>query len=64
MGALRFSGGGGVVVDFRALRGELGGLPTTVAQFADGSNTWETWYYDGYLFTGDLARGMDVLKFV
>ncbi|MCA1811568.1 MAG: hypothetical protein LC623_06105 [Halobacteriales archaeon] len=22
-----------------------------------------TWYYDGYLFTGDLARGMDVLAF-
>ncbi len=62
--AMSFYGAGVVVVDFTALRGEQGGLPTTVAQFADGSNTWETWYYDGYLFTGDLARGMDVLKFV
>jgi hypothetical protein len=33
-----------------------------VDQFNQGTNTWEVWYYDGYLVTGDLARGMDVLR--
>ncbi|HWH08241.1 MAG TPA: hypothetical protein VNX21_03510, partial [Candidatus Thermoplasmatota archaeon] len=37
--------------------------PRVVDAWADKSDTWEVWYYNGYLFTGDLARGMDVLKF-
>ena len=37
--------------------------PRVVDAWADGSDTWEVWYYNGYLFTGDLARGLDVLKF-
>lgn len=61
--AMSFYGAGVVVIDFTDVRNEQGGVASTVAQFADGSNTWETWYYNGYLFTGDLARGMDVLKF-
>lgn len=61
--AMSFYGAGVIVVDFTDIRRETPGLPTVLAQFADGSNTWETWYYNGYLFTGDLARGMDVLKF-
>jgi hypothetical protein len=44
------------------LRTEGNRFPTVVAQYSDNSDTWETWYYSGYLFTGDLARGMDVLK--
>ncbi len=26
--------------------------------------TWDAWYYQGYVFTGDITRGMDVLTFV
>jgi hypothetical protein len=61
--AMSFYGAGVIVIDFTALRNEQPGLPMTVAQFADGSNTWETWYYNGHLYTGDLNRGMDVLEF-
>lgn len=62
--AMSFYGAGVVVVDFTGMRSENVGTATTVAQFAQNSNTWETWYYNGYLFTGDLNRGMDVLTFV
>lgn len=62
--AMSFYSAGVVVIDFTGVRGEGAGLAETVAQFADASDTWETWYYQGYLFTGDLARGMDVLQFV
>lgn len=56
--AMAFYSAGVMVVDFTD--------PTHVralAQFADSSNTWEVWYNQGYLFTGDLARGFDVLTF-
>ncbi|HUR61335.1 MAG TPA: hypothetical protein VM286_03095 [Candidatus Thermoplasmatota archaeon] len=62
--AMSFYGSGVLVIDFTDVRSEGGGLPSTVAQWADHSDTWETWYYQGYLFTGDLNRGMDVLKLV
>lgn len=57
--AMSFYGAGVILLDFTNPS-----LPVVVDQFADGSNTWETWYYDGYLFTGDLNRGMDVLRLV
>ncbi len=60
--AMSFYGSGVVVIDFTAVRGEGNNFPTVVAQYADHSDTWETWYYQGYLFTGDLTRGMDVLS--
>lgn len=60
--AMSWYASGVIVVDYTAVRGEGAGFPETVAQFADDSDTWETWYYQGYLFTGDLARGMDVLR--
>lgn len=56
--AMSFYGAGVILIDFTDPM-----LPVVVDQFADGSNTWETWYYNGYLFTGDLARGMDVIGF-
>jgi hypothetical protein len=37
-------------------------MPTIVDQWNDGTNTWEAWYDQGWIFTGDMARGMDVLK--
>ncbi|HUR25260.1 MAG TPA: hypothetical protein VM327_04500 [Candidatus Thermoplasmatota archaeon] len=62
--AMSFYGSGVVVIDFTDVRGEGNDFPTVVAQYADHSDTWETWYYQGYLFTGDLARGMDVLSLI
>lgn len=55
--AMSFYGAGVVLVDFTQPRAAM-----MVDQFKDHSDTWETWYYNGYLFTGDLLRGMDVLK--
>ena len=34
-----------------------------VDEWNPGTNTWEAWYDNGYIFTGDLARGLDVLTF-
>jgi hypothetical protein len=28
---------------------------------APTSSIWDVWYYQGYLFTGDMSRGMDVM---
>lgn len=57
--AMSFYGDGVILLDFTDPM-----LPVVVDQFAQGSDTWETWYYNGYLFTGDLNRGMDVLALV
>ena len=56
--AMAFYGSGVALVDFSDP-----GAPFLVDQFADGTDTWEVQYYNGYLFTGDLMRGMDVLSF-
>jgi hypothetical protein len=56
--AMAFYGAGVVLIDFTDPT-----LPVMVDQFNQGTDTWEVWYADGYLFTGDLARGMDVFKF-
>lgn len=61
--AMSFYGAGVVLVDFTDVDFAQGKLPTVVDQFARGSDVWETWYNQGYLFTGDLYRGVDVLKF-
>lgn len=34
-----------------------------VDQFNEGTNTWDVRYSNGYLFTGDMNRGLDVLTF-
>ncbi len=59
--AMSYYQDGVILVDFTGI--SAGTLPKQVDQFAMGSDTWETWYAGGYLFTGDLARGMDVLTF-
>ena len=56
--AMAFYGAGVVLVDFSDPK-----MPKMVDQFNEGTDTWEVQYYNGYLFTGDLARGMDVLTF-
>ncbi|HUR63472.1 MAG TPA: hypothetical protein VM241_03220 [Candidatus Thermoplasmatota archaeon] len=59
--AMSYYGDGVILLDFTGIA--AGTLPKVVGQFAQDSNTWETAYYGGYLFTGDLARGMDILGF-
>jgi hypothetical protein len=61
--AMSFYGAGVVLIDYTGVGTPGGPLPKVVSQFADGSDTWETWYNQGYLFTGDLARGMDTIAF-
>jgi len=57
--AMSFYGAGVVLLDFTDAR-----LPQVVDQVKGGGhNVWETWYYNGYLFTGDLNRGFEVLTF-
>ena len=56
--AMAFYGAGVALVDFTDPK-----MPRLVDQWNDGTNTWEVQYYNGYLFTGDLNRGMDVLTF-
>lgn len=56
--AMAFYGRGVALLDFSKPAD-----PRVVDAWADGSDTWEVWYYNGYLFTGDLNRGLDVLKF-
>ncbi len=39
------------------------GLPRIVDQWTTpGVNAWDVRYWDGYLFTGDIYRGLDVIK--
>lgn len=60
--AMSFYGAGTIVVDFTPVRGETPGLPRYVAQYVGaGANVWETWYYNGHLYTGDMGRGMDIV---
>lgn len=56
--AMSFYGAGVVLIDFT-----LPAAPIMVDQYNTGANTWETWYHNGWLVTGDLSRGLDVLSF-
>lgn len=56
--AMAWYAGGVVLVDFTDPT-----FPKQVAQWNTGANAWEAWYYNGYVFTGDLNRGYDVLAF-
>jgi hypothetical protein len=55
--AMAFYGAGTVVLDFTDPSN-----PQVVDQFHQGTNTWDAWYYNGYLFTGDISTGLDVLE--
>lgn len=50
-------GAGTLVMDFTNAT-----LPAIVSQYADATTTWEAIYHNGWIFTGDLAKGMEVLK--
>lgn len=62
---MAFYGAGVALVDFTDP-----GNPVLVDQWrpievdmAGPGTVWDAWYYQGYVFTGDTARGMDVLTF-
>lgn len=56
---MAFYGAGVTLIDFSDPAN-----PWLVDQWNDGTNTWEAWHYNGWIFTGDLNRGLDVLQIV
>lgn len=38
--------------------------PFIVDTFQQGGSVWDAWEWQGYVFTGDMNRGMDVLRLV
>jgi hypothetical protein len=56
--AMGYYGAGVILVDFTDAT-----APYIVDQWNPNTNTWEVWYYNGHLITGDLSRGMDILVF-
>ena len=63
--AMSYYNDGVILIDFTPTGPEGTAViePKVVGEYNDGSDTWETWYDNGYLITGDIARGMDVLGF-
>ena len=63
--AMSYYNDGVILIDFTPTGSEGSSVvePKVVGEFHDGSDTWETWYYGGYLFLGDLNRGLDVIGF-
>ncbi|MGB0652202.1 MAG: LVIVD repeat-containing protein [Thermoplasmatota archaeon] len=55
--AVAFYGRGVQIVDFSDPA-----APFFAASFEEGTDTWDAWYWQGYIFTGDLSRGLDVFK--
>lgn len=53
-----FYGAGVVLIDFTDPS-----QPVMLDQAKGGYNTFEAWYDQGYVFTGDINRGMDVFTF-
>ncbi len=55
--AIAFYGPGVVLVDFTDPRN-----PQIIERWGGGdTTTWDVWFYNGYLITGDITRGMDIL---
>jgi hypothetical protein len=39
--------------------------PTQVGQYiAEGSNAWGAYFHEGYVYQGDMSRGLDVLQYL
>ncbi len=56
--AMGYYGAGVILIDFTDAA-----APRVIDQWTDGTtNVWEVWHAGGYLFTGDQARGMDILE--
>ncbi|MFA5944830.1 MAG: hypothetical protein WC876_10235 [Candidatus Thermoplasmatota archaeon] len=63
--AMSYYNDGVILLDFTPQGPETVSIvePKIIGEFQEGSDTWETWYYGGYLFVGDLERGLDILTF-
>jgi hypothetical protein len=59
LAAVAFYNAGVVIVDFSDPM-----FPKIVAQWNEGTDTWDVWFWQGRLYTGDLARGLDILELV
>ncbi len=53
-----FYAAGVVLVDFNDLDN-----PRIVDRYDPAGDIWDVWFHQGYLMTGDMVRGMDVLGF-
>ncbi|HLE47018.1 MAG TPA: hypothetical protein VI818_01880, partial [Candidatus Thermoplasmatota archaeon] len=56
--AMGYYGAGVLLVDFTD--------PSSariVDQYNQNTSVWEAWYYNGYIVTGDMKRGLDMIKF-
>ncbi|MGB0653518.1 MAG: LVIVD repeat-containing protein [Thermoplasmatota archaeon] len=51
---------GTVIVDFS----DPANAQQVAHYHAPGTNTWESRYYNGHIYTGDTGRGMDILKII
>ncbi len=54
---MAFYSAGVTLVDFQDLDN-----PKITDRWDAGGNIWDVWFHQGYLFTGDMNRGMDVLS--
>lgn len=50
-------GAGTLVMDFTNPT-----LPSIISQYADATDTWEAIYHNGWVVTGDLSKGLEVLS--
>lgn len=55
--AMGYYGAGVILVDFTDPSNAR-----ILDQFNTNAQVWEAWYYNGYIVTGDMARGLDMLK--
>ncbi len=51
---------GTVIVDFS----DPANARQVAHYYESGTNTWEARYYNGHIYTGDMGRGMDILKLI
>ncbi len=64
---MAFYTGGVALIDFTDLANPVIKDQWNSRSVADACSlcaTWDAWYYQGYVFAGDIDRGMDVLSFV
>lgn len=54
---MSFYGAGIVLIEF-----DDPANPAIIAQSQNNANTWDVWEWQGYVYTGDLAKGVQVFK--
>lgn len=54
---MSFYGAGIILIDF-----ENPSSPQIISQVQNQANTWDAWEWQGYIYTGDLNKGVEVFK--